>query len=363
MSELDGYEEVLQEAISQWYSLDPLLSRGARMNFVIGERSAGKTYDAKRWFFQTWLRARDAGLTPPEWVYARRTEEEIAKVKKTLWNDYLPAEWELKTEGFKCFIRPKFEEEIVEDLDGKMRKSKPEPWEPFGYYMAISEAQDFKGNSFPLVDKMVLDEFIIENTRRFYMPNEVDLFLGLIDTVFRRRRIRVVCLSNSGAISNPYFAYYRVDSDSFKETKWVFRNDKSVLFEYYTSTKTQEEKEQYDIHKISNKSYRDYALGNKFKDASEELVADKPIYAKPYIKLTADGDRWFTVYKSKHGGYWMREIDSRAKGFALKPSLVSGDTVYSREVIAWIKETVDSRSISFNSVDTRAKFLAEISRN
>lgn len=350
---------------NEWYSLEPILSRGARLNFVIGERSAGKTYAFKDYAFNDWIKNNAKGLESL-WVYSRRSVDEINIAKKTLWNDYLPQKgYEVKSKGIECFIRPTFIEEEYEDEKGKIRKTQPEPWELFGYFIAITEAQNYKGAAFPTVTKLCLDEFIIENKRRQYIPGEVDQFLGLLHTVFRRRKVNAICLSNSGAIANPYFAYYGVKSKDFAQTKWVKRNKGNVIFEYYEGNRTQQEKDEDDIAKISGDSYRDYAMSNKFKDSSEELVAKKPVGAAPFIKLTADGKRWFTLYsssKANGGGLWLKDVDSLAKGFALNPTVVSSDTTFDKKIVDNLKEKVDRREISFASPDVRAIFLNEIKR-
>ena len=367
---MSDYEEILEEAIVRYYSLRNALSRGAILTFVTGERGAGKSYSFKDWSFNDWLAAKKRGdAHPPEWVYARRSGEELSTAKRTFWNDFIyKTDYEISVKGIECRIRPRYVEEIYEDLDGTMRKNEPEPWEPFGWFLSITDAQDYKGNAFPHVNKFCLDEFIIENKRKLYIPGEVDQFLGLLDTVFRKRKMKVVAFSNSGAIANPYFDYYDVSEEDFQNSKWVYRNDRSVLFEYYDGERTEEEIMKLDMAKISGKSYKAYAFNNKFKDSSTELVTDKPLGAKPYLKMTADGSRWYTLYKSAavHNGrvlWWLKTEDSYRRGFALKPNLVSSDTIYDANFVANMKQAVDSRRLMFDSPDTRARFLADLRRN
>lgn len=354
----------------KYYDLRPAMSRGAPLTFVTGERGAGKSYSFKDWAFNDWLAAKKRGdKHPPEWVYARRSGEEINTSKRTFWGDFIhKTDYEISVKGIECRIRPRYVEEIYEDIDGKVRRNEPEPWEPFGWFLSITDAQDYKGNAFPHVNKFCLDEFIIENKRKLYIPGEVDQFLGLLDTVFRKRKVKAVAFSNSGAIANPYFDYYGVASEDFDESKWVYRNDRAVLFEYYDSERTEDEIMELDMAKIAGKSYREYAFRNKFKDSSQELVADKPIGAKRYLKMTADGERWYTLYKAPavHSGrvvWWLKTEDSWEKGFALRPNLVSADTTYDPDFISNMKRQIDSRRISFDSPDTRARFLADLNRN
>lgn len=363
-------EEVLEEAIQQWYSLRPILSRAAILNFVIGERSAGKTYAFKEWAFTDWFKTRHTD-NPAHWVYLRRNEDEINLAKAGLWDDFLPERgWEVKSKGIRCYIRPTFVEEVYEDLDGKERKTQPEPWELFGYFLCITDGQSYKGLSFPTVNKLCFDEFIIENKRKLYIPDEVKHFLGILSTVFRRRKAKVVALSNSGAIANPYFNHYKVKSEDFSNTDWVRRhigNDgrAKVVFQYYRSGRTEDQIMEDDIAQISGEAFLDYAFRNKFSDASDEMVASKPVGAAPWLRFTSDGSTWYTLYSSSKadgGRYWLREINSMAKAFSLTPNLVSEETTYDPSAVANIKKMVDNRIVLFDSVDTRARFLAEIKR-
>lgn len=356
-------------AEKEYYSLQNILSRGAIMNLVIGERSAGKTYAFKEWAYNSWLEARARG-EKSLWVYARRGADEIGIAKNTLWDDFFPAEnrqWEVKTKGIKCLIRPLFIEEEYEDEKGKLRKTQPEPWEEFGYFLSITEGQLYKGAAFPDVTKLCLDEFIIENKRRQYIPGEVDQFLGMIDSVFRRRdKMKVVCLSNAGAIANPYFDYYDVVSDDFKNTAWVRRNNGNVIFERYDAKQTEEQLNKHNITKISGSTYVRYALKNIFKDSSDEMVIPKPPGASPFVKVTADGEKWFTIYRSSRANgalYWIKQTNSRAKAFSMNQSLVISEAVYDRGIVTRLKTLVDNRDLYFSSPDARALFLEVIDRN
>ena len=53
-----------------------------------------------------------------------------------------------------------------------------------GYAMTLSTAQDLKGTSFPEVNTIIFDEFIIEEgQKKYYLQNEVVIFLNLLETI------------------------------------------------------------------------------------------------------------------------------------------------------------------------------------
>jgi hypothetical protein len=334
----------------EYYSLDPLLSRGAKLNFVIGDRGAGKTYDFKRLAFESWER------TGAEWVYIRRNSDEIIASKGSLWDDYLPEKgYQTKTKGYKCFIRI----QIPMELEGKEKSEWEEknPWRPFGYFIALTDAQMFKSASFPKVDKICFDEFIIENKRHRYIPGEVDQFMGLIDTIARQRKIRVVALSNAGFINNPYFIYYGIKGSEFEETNFLRRHEGAVLFEYYNSKLTDEELENLNMAKIAGESYKKYAIRSKFKDGGEDLVRTKPLNSHPWIKLSRNGDMWLTVYKKTGENWWVGFGNSKVDGYSLNKWEVFEGATYDNQLLNDLKDALNDRVINFEDARVRSIFL------
>ena len=67
----------------------------------------------------------------------------------------------------------------------------------FGYAMTLATAQDLKGTTFSKVTTIIFDEFIIEEgQKKYYLKNEVETFLGLVETLARMRDIRIFMLAN-----------------------------------------------------------------------------------------------------------------------------------------------------------------------
>ena len=335
----------------KYYSLEPALSRGCKLNFIIGHRSAGKTYAFKEWAIITWLK------TGAEWVYVRRLEDELNSVKHNLWDDISHKYGlEVKSKGSLCLIR----EKAPEDLEGKELKewNSENPWKSFGYYIPLSKQQNFKSGSYPKVDKICFDEFIIENTSRRYLPNEVDQFLSLIFTISRDRPVKTVCLSNSGFISNPYFGAYNIKSSDFSNASFLRRNNGNVLFEYYTSEENLKELSKSSIAKISGDSYKEYALENKFMDGGNALISEKPAGATVWMKFTKDGKRWVTMYYKKGSNWWMTEKNTETKlAYCLDRWGTIEGTKYDARVMRNLKALLDNRMISFSSPDSRELFL------
>ena len=57
--------------------------------------------------------------------------------------------------------------------------------------MTLSTAQDLKGTSFSKVKYIIFDEFIIEEgQKKFYLTNEVFIFLNILETIRKNERYK-----------------------------------------------------------------------------------------------------------------------------------------------------------------------------
>ena len=345
---IDKYYEEADKM--KYYSLNTVMSRGADMSFVIGGRGVGKTYSFLEYCVKDYLKNGN------EFVYVRRSDDEIKYAKHTLFNPLLEKyNVEVRARGFICEIREAAPADISDDEKKKWNSNTE--WKRFGYFIPVSEQQNFKSSSFPKVNKVCYDEFIIENSRKFYVPDEVNQFLSLVSTIARSRKIKVFLLSNSGFISNPFFDYYDVRGFDFNDSEFVRRENGRVIFQYYNDRETTEKLLNTTTAKISGESYRDYAFSNKFKDANEDLVADKPTGAIPRFKLTVDGKKWLTVYTKPGENWWISAKNADVIGYTLEKWKPLDEAEYSNKIVMNLRDQLHRRKISFSSADVREKFL------
>lgn len=90
-----------------------------------------------------------------------------------------------------------------------------EEWETFIYLMALTTVKRFKGPNFPKVAYVVFDEFIIDDRDKRsqrYLPNELECFADLVETVSRTRDVKIIMLSNALSTNNPYFIQFDIES-------------------------------------------------------------------------------------------------------------------------------------------------------
>ena len=243
----------------RYYDIGTLLSRNGSLNFVVGPRGNGKTYGAKKWAINDFLK------TGAQFIYLRRYAHELSRVS-SFFDDVCQEfpEAEFRVVGHEAQLATSI------TADGK-----PE-WRTCGFFIALSVAQQLKSVPFPDVTKIIYDEFILDSGFVRYIPDEVTKLLDFIVTVdrFREVGVRCVCLANSTSINNPYFAYFDIhvpDEGEFYRTM-----NGRVVAQFPSSTYFVESARQSDWGRlIDGSKYADYSLGNTFFDNTQLLLGKK----------------------------------------------------------------------------------------
>lgn len=150
----------------------------------------------------------------------------------------------------------------------------------FGYAMTLATAQDLKSVNFSKVKTIIFDEFIIEEgQKKYYLKNEVFVFLNLIETISRLRDVRVFMLANSASSTNPYFLYFDLTLPYNNDIK-LFKEG-TILLQYMKNEKYRETKKQTRFGKlIAGTSFEDYAVDNKFLNDNKNFIERKSGSAK-----------------------------------------------------------------------------------
>lgn len=164
-----------------------------------------------------------------------------------------------------------------------------------GYAMTLSTAQDLKSANFSKVKTIIFDEFIIEpGQKKYYLSDEVFVFLNLIETIARLRDVRVLLLSNAVSISNPYFLYfdlslpYNTDIKTFK--------DGLILVQYMKNLEYREAKKSTKFGKlVEGTTFADYSINNKFMADNSTFIEKKKGTA--FFKFAF-------IYKDQTFGIW-----------------------------------------------------------
>lgn len=194
------------------------LSYNAIYNLIVGNRGGGKTVGALTYCIKRWLKNNKW-----EWGYTRRYNTEMDKVKENdkLFKDLI----ELGESGNPDF---QFAREHEFTCDGETLRC---DGNVMGYSFTLSDQAMYKGNPYPRVRVNIFEEFLIDKGFRRYLPNEVETFLELDQTIDRDRdQLRWLMLANLISENNPYFTYWNLNTP-YQSTRKLYGNDNQVLVE------------------------------------------------------------------------------------------------------------------------------------
>lgn len=269
-----------------WYDNSQLLSYNALLNFVIGNRGGGKTYNAKNWAIRDFLRK------GKQFVYVRRYKSEL-KTKDTFFNDIMSCypKVEFKIVGNKAYINKKVA----------------------GYFVALSVGSDFKSSSFPEVNKIIFDEFILNKNKRgvSYIKNEPEEFLDLLETVQRSRDdVRCLFIGNSITSINPYFSYFKVRLNL--NERFTVAQHGLIVVEMFKDMDFIAMKNKTRFGRlISGTKYGDFCIENKFlKDNNTFIEKNKPKGSRFMYSLKIDGKEYGAwISKEYDYIYFNKQVD------------------------------------------------------
>lgn len=286
-----------------YYDWERTLSYDADVTMVIGARGYGKTYGLRVQFIRDYIKG---GF---RFVEVVRFKNELAGVSTGYFNRVGEreefSEWIFRTDAHRAFIAKK-----PKGWDDGERKEKPK-WECIGYFVAMTDAQRIKKQTFDKVKRVVLDEAVIERSDRYhdYLTNEFLILANIVDTVSRERadtqslRPRVYLLGNACDFSNPYFAYAGVTADLTFGYRW-FRN-KTFLLHYVDSGDYGKEKLSGTVagRMMVGTVEGMVAAGNEFAGMSADFVCKKPKHAKFTFGIKYNGVV-YGVWTDMQGGHY-----------------------------------------------------------
>lgn len=235
-----------------FYSYQRILSYNAFLNFLIGERGVGKTYGAVKFVTKEFIKKGH------QFVYLRRYKSDLKKSIPTFFdsminNNEFPDN-ELKAKGTNLYI------------DNELA----------GFGFTLSTAQDLKSANFDKVKYIIFDEFIIdEGTKKYYLSNEVEVFLNLLETISRMRNTKVFLLGNAGnLVTNPYFIYFDLSIPTQSDIR-TFKNG-LILLQYMKNEEYRAVKEKSLIGRlVKGTNFEKYAIQNQDTKINNNFIEKK----------------------------------------------------------------------------------------
>ena len=266
------------------------------MNFIIGNRGAGKTFGGLKYGLEQFIKGREKGKCE-QFVYVRRYETELEKLTKSRGGRLFRAH-----EKFFPGHDLKAESNVLK-CDGDV----------CGYAIPLSTASKQKSDSFPDVSLILFDEFIIDNSGTYhYLKDEVRLFLDLYETIARpgseHKRVVVFFLSNAVSITNPYFDFYHLDKPKDSDIQ-RFGAARGILVQNVMSQAMVEAKAAHEFYQINRETeYFDYAVKNEWLMDNEDFIEHKSQRAQYYLTLRYM-DTWLGIWHDYLQGIFYISLD------------------------------------------------------
>ena len=264
-----------------YIDLSKILSYNALLNFIVASRGTGKTFGCTDFVTSKFIKKHE------EFVYVRRFKSELQKAIPRFFDAIISNE--TTKEKYKNFTFGHKGMNLT--INDKV----------CGYGITLSTAQQFKSSNFPNVKYIIFDEFILEDGQGHYLKNEVDIFLGLIESIARLRDVKVILLGNSANIVNPYFLFFNLHLPYQNEI--ITFKDGLIALQYATSKDYIEVKKQSRFGQlVEGTTYEDYAINNKFVNDNKDFVEKK------------DKDSKFSfsfIYKDIRLGIWINWITGK----------------------------------------------------
>lgn len=321
-----------------YYSYDNVLSYGAAINMVMGARGLGKTYGAKKIAIKNAIRH---GKT---FIYLRRYNTELKNVS-TFFDDIaheFPG-WEFCMQGRTACGR----------VEGDKK------WIPLGYFLALSTAGNVKSVPFPNVTTIIFDEFIIETGITRYLPDEVRKLLDFYSTVDRYQdKTRILMLSNSVSIMNPYFAQWQIMPG---ESEFVKFGDGFVIAHFVESERFAREVRNTRFGRFIehyDPTYADYAVDNAFRDNDGRLVCKKDGKARYMFTIRCDAGS-FSVWKSLRAVFIQRRRPKKDEVlYTITDDIREGEIglVRGDNIPAWLRTRYRNGEAFFDCAASRNSF-------
>lgn len=249
-TKLKDYDSII------WYDGKGLLSYNRMLNFIVGQRGGGKSFYWKKFVINKALQSNE------KFMYVRRWEDEHSKIHKF--------HKDLQDAGF--FTDIDFEYDRQKGGMGDILANGV----VIGSWCALSQSDRTKSASWSGYYWMIFDEFIPMKKRIQYInQDEPILLLELIESIFRHRDGKVICIANSLSITNLYFEYFNVRP--VRKSRYTKpKNNEEILIESYASKEFSAFKEKTAYGRLTKgTSYHEYAINNQYLNDNYNFVEKK----------------------------------------------------------------------------------------
>lgn len=174
----------------KYYDISNMLQTNAEYMMLLGQRSNGKSYQAKKVCIEEALQGK-------KFIYLRRWNRDIKQRNVSSYFEDMPVfrmtvgKWEsIKAINGSIYF-------INQDTNGNIKER-----QEIGRYCALNEHERYKSQVFKDYGSIIYEEFITDET---YLNDEPRLLQQFVSTVARLDKIRVFLVGNTLTRVCPYF--------------------------------------------------------------------------------------------------------------------------------------------------------------
>lgn len=286
----------LEVDTSMFWNIRQTLTHNMLINFIVGNRGGGKSYGAKEWCIDNFIKKRE------QFGYIRRYKDDLKEPMEKFFDDIkgIYPDYEFKVEKRKFYIR-------LKPADEK------EPWtdeDIAGYGFWLSTADNKKSVPYPFITTLIFDEFLLDDGLQTYIKNEPKKLLSLYETIARpgtnHPRVILFLLANALSVANPYFLYFnlKMPTKQDKNGKYIWKHPtRPILVEDVRNEKFIDAKKNTEFGQlIAGTDYADYSINNKFLLDDDTFIERKSTKARYYFTF---------LFNKKEYGVWMDESVGR----------------------------------------------------
>lgn len=263
---------------SEFYNNSKILSYNENIMYILGNRSAGKSFCWKEWAVKRFLNGKG------QFMYIRRYDNDLDDID-TFFNDiaFKFPNVDFRVKGRRLFI------------NGNIG----------GYAIPLSIGQKKKSVSFVDVTFLFFDEFLPENGR--YLKNEFSKLQGLYQTVARgggkviRDNVYMALVANHVSYANPYFQAMKIRIRG--DEKYIHVKRMNSVVELFDNKQVADEVKKSKVGGfLSYGEYGEYAQGGNFLLDSKEFIEPLPSGSEYQLTIKYDGNE-YGVYSRLDGLY------------------------------------------------------------
>lgn len=255
-------------------------------------------------------------------------------------------------------------------LIGENTQEKETSYIPCGYATSLSAAEQIKKYSHLLsdIDVILLDEAFPEDGR--YLPNEIDLFMSIHDSLARgngqmSKYLPVIIIGNLIDIFNPYFDALGV-IDSLQLESNFTRGDGFVIEQNFNEVSAKAHADSAFHRALAGASYGSATQERKYLNTSYDMIDAKVCDSGRYMLTIAYKEKLYSVRYNEQGFFYYVS-NTPDKHFKLQHAAtekdISDDAIYNpmSPYRKLLKEQYHKNQIKFKNLkckDAALHFIA-----